>query len=57
VSSAQALGQMRTLVQIIDEELRTARAGALAIATDLSSALFLLMLRCISNRRTRRTVC
>ena len=45
VSSAQALGHMRSLIQMIDEELRSARAGALAIATDLSSALFVLMLR------------
>ena len=45
VSSARALGQMCSLIQMIDEELRSARAGALAIATDLSSALFVLMLR------------
>ena len=45
VSSAQVLGHMRSLIQMIDEELRSARAGALAIATDLSSALFVLMLR------------
>jgi AraC family transcriptional activator of mtrCDE len=45
VSSAQALGHLRSLIQMIDEELRSARAGALAIATDLSSALFVLMLR------------
>jgi len=45
VSSAQALSHMRSLIQMIDEELRSARAGAFAIATDLSSALFVLMLR------------
>jgi len=45
VSSAQALGHMRSLIQMIDEELRSARAGALAIATDLSNALFVSMLR------------
>src|SRR5262249_12300198 len=45
VGSARALSQLRDLVQIIDEELRSARPGALAIASDLSSALFMLMLR------------
>jgi AraC family transcriptional regulator, activator of mtrCDE len=40
-----ALGRMRTLVQMIDEELVAARPGAAAIATDLASALFVMMLR------------
>jgi AraC family transcriptional activator of mtrCDE len=40
-----ALGRMRTLVQMIDEELEAARPGAAAIATDLASALFVMMLR------------
>lgn len=45
VNSEQTLGHMRELVQMVDEELRSARAGALAVATDLSRALFVLMLR------------
>jgi AraC family transcriptional regulator, activator of mtrCDE len=40
-----ARGRMRTLVQMIDEELEAARPGAAAIATDLASALFVMMLR------------
>jgi AraC family transcriptional activator of mtrCDE len=41
----RALGDMRALVRMVDEELKSARPGALAIASDLSSALFVLMLR------------
>jgi AraC family transcriptional activator of mtrCDE len=40
-----ALDRMRMLVQMIDEELEAARPGAAAIATDLASALFVMMLR------------
>jgi AraC family transcriptional activator of mtrCDE len=36
---------MRTLVQTIDEELEAARPGAAAVASDLASALFVMMLR------------
>jgi AraC family transcriptional activator of mtrCDE len=45
VNSERALGHMRRLVQMIDEELTSARAGALAVASSLSSALLMLMLR------------
>ena len=45
VNSERALGHMRGLIQIIDEELTSARAGALAVASSLSSALLVLMLR------------
>jgi AraC family transcriptional regulator, activator of mtrCDE len=41
----KVLGPMRTLVQTIDEELEAARPGAAAVATDLASALFVMMLR------------
>ena len=37
--------RMRMLVQAIDEELQAARPGAATIATELASALFVMMLR------------
>jgi AraC family transcriptional activator of mtrCDE len=37
--------RMRMLVQVIDEELQAARPGAAAIATELATALFVMMLR------------
>jgi AraC family transcriptional activator of mtrCDE len=37
--------RMRMLVQAIDEELQAARPGAAAIATELATALFVMMLR------------
>src|SRR6202048_4212044 len=37
--------RMRMLVQAIDEELQAARPGATAIATELATALFVMMLR------------
>ncbi|WOD14068.1 AraC family transcriptional regulator [Paraburkholderia kirstenboschensis] len=39
------LGHLRMLVQMIGEELEAARPGAAAVATDLASALFVIMLR------------
>ena len=39
------LDRMRMLVQTIDEELEAARPGAAAVATDLATALFVMMLR------------
>jgi AraC family transcriptional activator of mtrCDE len=45
VNAMQPIGQMRALVQMVDEELRSDRAGTLAIASHLSTALFVLMLR------------
>jgi AraC family transcriptional regulator, activator of mtrCDE len=41
----ELLGRMRMLVQMIDEELDAARPGAAAVATDLATALFVMMLR------------
>lgn len=41
----QPLDRMRMLVQTIDEELQAARPGAEAIATELATALFVMMLR------------
>jgi AraC family transcriptional activator of mtrCDE len=40
-----AFDRMRTLVQAIDEELKADRPGATAVAEDLASALFVMMLR------------
>jgi AraC family transcriptional regulator, activator of mtrCDE len=40
-----ACDRMRMLVQMINEELEAARPGAAAVATDLASALFVMMLR------------
>jgi AraC family transcriptional activator of mtrCDE len=37
--------RMRMLVQAIDEELQAARPGAATIATELATALFVMMLR------------
>jgi AraC family transcriptional activator of mtrCDE len=37
--------RMRMLVQVIDEELQAARPGAATIATELATALFVMMLR------------
>lgn len=45
LGSTRPLGHMRSLVQMIDEELRSARAGTLAVAANLSTALFVVMLR------------
>jgi AraC family transcriptional activator of mtrCDE len=45
VSSAKALSHMRSLIEMIGEELKAARAGARAIASNLSTALFVSMLR------------
>jgi AraC family transcriptional activator of mtrCDE len=41
----EPIGRMRMLVQMIDEELEAARPGAAAVATDLATALFVMMLR------------
>jgi AraC family transcriptional activator of mtrCDE len=41
----EPIGRMRMLVQMIDEELDAARPGAAAVATDLATALFVMMLR------------
>jgi hypothetical protein len=60
VNSERALGHMRRLVQMIDEELTSARAGALAVASGLSSALLVLILRVHfeqADRVVRRQVC
>jgi AraC family transcriptional regulator, activator of mtrCDE len=60
VNSERALGHMRRLVQMIDEELTSARAGALAVASGLSRALLVLMLRVHfgpADRVVRRQVC
>jgi hypothetical protein len=56
VNSERALGHMRRLVQMIDEEL----TSALAVASGLSSALLVLMLRVHfeqADRVVRRQVC
>jgi AraC family transcriptional regulator, activator of mtrCDE len=45
VNSAQALDHMRNLIQMIEQELSSPRAGSRAVATDLSRALFVMMLR------------
>ncbi|CAB3787860.1 AraC family transcriptional regulator [Pararobbsia alpina] len=45
LGTEQLLGHLRILVQMIDEELEAARPGAAAVATDLASALFVIMLR------------
>lgn len=45
VNSARALDHMRNLIQMIEQELISPRAGARAVATDLSRALFVMMLR------------
>jgi AraC family transcriptional activator of mtrCDE len=41
-------------VQAIDEELQAARPGAATIATELATALFVMMLRLISNSPRHR---
>jgi AraC family transcriptional activator of mtrCDE len=45
LGTEQLLGRLRMLVQMIEEELNAARPGAAAVATDLASALFVVMLR------------
>jgi AraC family transcriptional regulator, activator of mtrCDE len=45
VNSAQALDHMRNLIKTIEQELSSPRAGARAVAADLSRALFVMMLR------------
>jgi AraC family transcriptional activator of mtrCDE len=45
VRSRQSRGHMRDLVRMIDEGLKTASPGAVAVASHLSSALFILMMR------------
>jgi len=45
LGTEQLLGRLRMLVQMIDAELQADRPGAAAIATDLASALFVVMLR------------
>ena len=45
LGTEQLLGRLRMLVQMIEEELKAARPGAAAVATDLASALFVVMLR------------
>jgi hypothetical protein len=60
VNSERTLRHMRRLVQMIDEELTSASAGALAVASGLSSALLVLMLRVHlehADRVVRRQVC
>lgn len=44
------LGRMRMVVRAIHDELKGARLGALAVATDLASALFVQMLRAHCER-------
>jgi AraC family transcriptional regulator, activator of mtrCDE len=43
--SGSVCSRLRMLISAIEEELESARAGALAIATDLASALFVMIVR------------
>lgn len=45
LGAEEPLHRMRMLVQAIDDELQTGRPGAKAVAEDLASALFVMMLR------------
>src|ERR1700730_16016603 len=45
IGRGDLLDRMRMLVQAIDEELQAARPGAATIATELATALFVMMLR------------
>lgn len=45
LGTERLLASLHTLVQMIEAELQTDRAGAAAIANDLASALFVIMLR------------
>src|SRR6202163_1446875 len=45
IGGKEPFDRMRMLVQAIDEELQAARPGATAIATELATALFVMMLR------------
>jgi AraC family transcriptional activator of mtrCDE len=45
ISRGDLFDRMRMLVQAIDEELQAARPGAATIATELATALFVMMLR------------
>ena len=45
LGSGEPFHRMRMLVQAIDEELEAGRPGATAVAEDLASALFVMMLR------------
>jgi AraC family transcriptional regulator, activator of mtrCDE len=45
LDTEQLLGRLSMLVQMIEEELKAARPGGAAVATDLASAIFVIMLR------------
>ncbi len=45
LGSEKLAGRTRMLMEAIDEELEVPRPGAMAVATDLASALFVMMLR------------
>src|SRR5258707_10139245 len=45
IGGTDLFDRMRMLVQAIDEELQAARPGAATIATELATALFVMMLR------------
>jgi len=52
--STEAL-RLHTLMSTIEEELRGAQVGAQAIATDLASALFVMVVRIYLYRKERST--